>query len=116
MATAARMPMIATTIISSIRVKPCCSFLMEILPWRVATRHCVHAGPCKRCAKQQLFHYISDLDVSGGAAAGHAPCQETDEIRQPLWLVAGDFRLVDVVDLLGIEEFARVLQVHLLAH
>src|SRR6476646_2444051 len=37
--------------------------------------------------------------------------------RQPeSGLVAGDGGLVDLVDLLGVEEFARVAQVHLVAH
>src|SRR5690349_16736448 len=152
---AARMPMIATTIISSIRVKPCWTFFMlspwEILkgllrhtcvcgliyatgvPTRSAARHLVPLRE-RRCMVVFLPFPSAGCDVHWArpgcrrksrfnrwkrSAPRGRPDAKSDGIGQEACrsgLVAGDLALVHVIDLLRVEEFARVAQVHLLAH
>src|SRR5512138_3630874 len=99
MAIAARIPMITTTIISSIRVKPRSLFRISLylLPWACRT------GPGPRAGLRGWIRWVIDIDDEPAARGRRTP-------PRPVWLLAAaqDERQVSRAATAG----DRVLHVH----
>src|SRR5688572_4984101 len=111
------MPMIATTIISSIRVKPFCScfigtpfVLVEASP---ALYRTIHSHATTMPAYSCLFRVEKVTPLASTRTIGVMNCQF---LSPRSGLVARDLALVHLVDLLLVEEHLGVAAVDLLAH